>query len=387
MNTNLFDYPLPERLIAQRPTDRRDESRLLVVDRKTRTVTHRHFRDLPEYLHAGDTLFRNNAAVIPARLHATRPTGGMVECLLLRPAADTTGLPAEATRSTSQIKCPPSPSLRRTASALASLGEGWWCLLRPGKKLPVGATFGLAGIFTGTVREKTNDGLARVAFVTTDGDILAVANRIGDMPLPPYITGHDNAAARAVDRERYQTVYADRGHQVAAAAPTAGLHFTPELLAQVASQGVTFADLTLHVGLGTFRPITTDRVEDHAIHREIYEIPVATQQALFGAKGRRIAVGTTSVRSIEDFLSSHPAPTDRDHLAEAAIFIYPPREFRGVDALITNFHQPRSTLLCLVSAFLTPGSADGIAWLKEIYAAAVAREYRFFSYGDAILIL
>ena len=365
MKTDLFDYPLPERLIAQRPTDRRDDSRLLVVDRKTRAVAHRLFRDLPEYLRAGDTLFRNNAAVIPARLHATRPTGGQVECLLLRPALGTHGL---------------------SSVASAEVDE-WWCLLRPGKKLPVGATFGLADTFTATVREKTDDGLARVAFATTEGDILTVANRIGEMPLPPYITDRDNDPARAIDRERYQTVYADRGHQVAVAAPTAGLHFTPGLLAQIAAQDVAFADLTLHVGLGTFRPIATDEIEDHPIHREVYELPAATQQALFGAKGRRIAVGTTSVRTIEDYLSRAGSPALQDSIAEAGIYIYPPRDFRGVDALITNFHQPRSTLLCLVSAFLTPGSTDGIGWLKEIYADAIAQEYRFFSYGDAMLIL
>ncbi len=352
--TDLFDYPLPDRLIAQRPAQRRDESRLLVVDRPSRRLAHRHFRDLPEYLRAGDILFRNNAAVIPARLHAVRPTGGRVECLLLRPA--------------------PTP------------GE-WWCLLRPGRKLPVGATFGTAAAFTGTVKEKSADGLARVAFETEDGDIIAVANRIGEMPLPPYITGHDNAEAHRLDRERYQTVYADRAHQVAAAAPTAGLHFTPELLARIAAQGVACADLTLHVGLGTFRPIATDRIEDHVIHREVYEVPAATQRALFAPARRRIAVGTTSVRSIEDFLARHDAPRDDDYLGEAGIYLYPPCTFRGVDALITNFHQPRSTLLCLVSAFLTPGSTDGIAWLKEIYAEAVAREYRFLSYGDAMLIL
>ena len=354
MKTDLFDYPLPEHLIAQQPADRRDESRLLVVHRATRAVEHRHFRDLPEYLRDGDCLFRNNAAVIPARLHAARPTGGHVECLLLRPAA--------------------------------AAGE-WWCLLRPGKKLPVGATFGLDGLFSGTVREKRDDGLVRVAFVTAEADILAVANRIGEMPLPPYITERENDAARRVDRERYQTVYADRGHQVAAAAPTAGLHFTPELLASLAGQGVACADLTLHVGLGTFRPIMTENIADHAIHREVYEIGASTQEALFATKGRRVAVGTTSVRTIEDFLSRHQAPTGGDFLGEAGLFIYPPREFRGVDGLITNFHQPRSTLLCLVSAFLAPGSTDGIAWLKEIYADAVAREYRFFSYGDAMLIL
>ena len=373
LSTDLFDYPLPERLIAQQPTQRRDESRLLVVDRASRTLAHRHFRDLPEYLKAGDTLFRNNAAVIPARLHATRPTGGQVECLLLRPAV-------------------PGPGSQPSALS-PQLSEQWWCLLRPGKKLPVGATFGIDGVFTGIVREKTDDGPARVAFDVREGDILAVANRIGEMPLPPYIAGRENDPARAVDRERYQTVYADRGHQVAAAAPTAGLHFTPELIDRITGQGVAFADLTLHVGLGTFRPIAAERIEDHAIHREVYEMPLRTQQALFQPPGRRIAVGTTSVRSVEDFLSAHSAPTALSlskgipHMAEASIFIYPPRTFRGIDALVTNFHQPRSTLLCLVSAFLAPGSTDGIAWLKEIYAEAVAREYRFFSYGDAMLIL
>ena len=162
------------------------------------------------------------------------------------------------------------------------------------------------------------------------------------------------------------------------------------LLALVAT-GARAAEVTLHVGLGTFKPIDASNVEDHAIHRELYELPVATQRALFpatrSATGRRIAVGTTTVRSVEDFLSKHTAPLDHPHFAEAGIFIYPPRTFAGVDALITNFHQPRSTLLCLVSSFLTPGSTDGIDWLKEIYAEAIAREYRFFSYGDAMLIL
>ena len=380
LNTDLFDYPLPERLIAQQPAQRRDESRLLVVDRTTRRLEHRHFRDLPGYLRPGDTLFRNNAAVIPARLHATRPTGGAIECLLLRPAASNAQPPIPNAR-------PSGSSSHPQVSGLKSQVSDWWCLLRPGKKLPVGATFGLAGAFTGTVQEKTEDGLARVSFTTTDGDIVAVANRFGEMPLPPYITGHDSAEAHRLDRERYQTVYADRGHQVAAAAPTAGLHFTPELLATIAAQGVACADLTLHVGLGTFRPISAERIEDHAIHREVYEVPGATQRALFARAGRRIAVGTTSVRSIEDYLSRYEAPAAGDFIGEAGLFIYPPRTFRGVDALITNFHQPRSTLLCLVSAFLTPGSTDGIAWLKEIYAEAVAREYRFFSYGDAMLIL
>jgi S-adenosylmethionine:tRNA ribosyltransferase-isomerase len=268
----------------------------------------------------------------------------------------------------------------------------WWCLIRPGKKLPVGATFAHDDDFTGTVLAKDAEGAGLIRFTTPkDDSITAVANRLGDVPLPPYIERNGNPADRPHDLERYQTVYANRARQVAVAAPTAGLHFTPELLTTLTAQGVTAAEITLHVGLGTFKPIMSATVEEHAIHREIYELPVATQHAIFPAtrptNSRRIAVGTTSVRSIEDFLSRHDAPLAHTHVAEAGIFIYPPRTFRGVDALITNFHQPRSTLLCLVSAFLTPGSADGIAWLREIYAEAIAREYRFFSYGDAMLIV
>jgi S-adenosylmethionine:tRNA ribosyltransferase-isomerase len=365
---DLFDYPIPAHLIAQTPVARRDQSRLLVVDRATRSLAHRTFADLPEYLRAGDTLFRNNAAVLPARLHARRPTGGQVECFLLRPSAD---------------------------------DRTWRCLIRPGKKLPVGATFAEpGGAFSAQITAREPDGSAIVRFITrNDEPITAIANHLGDVPLPPYITRRDDDSPaehetqRARDLERYQTVYADRARQVAVAAPTAGLHFTPELLAQLAAEGIHFADITLHVGLGTFKPITTANVEEHGIHREIYEIPAATQRALFPPlAGRRVAVGTTSVRAIEDFLSQHDAPAaagmaqGASHIAEAAIFIYPPRTFRGVDALITNFHQPRSTLMCLVAAFLTPGSLDGIAWLREIYAEAIAREYRFFSYGDAMLI-
>jgi S-adenosylmethionine:tRNA ribosyltransferase-isomerase len=355
--TALFDYELPAHLIAQTPAARRDASRLLVVDRSARSVSHHRFSDLPQFLRAGDTLFRNNAAVLPARLFAQRPTGGAVECFLTRPE------PAR--------------------------GENvWWCLVRPGKKLPVGATFAHDLEFQGEVLEKNADGGALIRFTIPSGEaVTALANRLGEVPLPPYITRENPADARAQDMERYQTVYADRARQVAVAAPTAGLHFTPELLAQLTEAGIGAADVTLHVGLGTFKPIMTDTVEEHAIHRELYELPVSTQRALFSPTGRRIAVGTTSVRTLEDFLDHHSAPLDQPYLAEAGIFIYPPRTFRGVDALITNFHQPRSTLLCLVSAFLTPGSADGIAWLKEIYVDAIAREYRFFSYGDAMLIV
>ena len=359
LRTDLFDYELPARLIAQTPAARRDQSRLLVVDRTAHAISHHIFADLPRFLRAGDTLFRNTAAVLPARLQARRPSGGAVECFLLRPE------PARG-------------------------DETWWCLVKPGRRLAAGATFaGGEGAFTGEILEKTSEGAALVRFTTRGGEPLtAVAGRCGEVPLPPYIARRGDAGERARDRERYQTVYADPARTVAVAAPTAGLHFTPELLAALAAQGVGTADLTLHVGLGTFRPITAETVEEHRIHREVYELPAAAQRALFPPRtGRRVAVGTTTVRSIEDFLEGHAAPLDRAHVAEATAFIYPPREFRGVDALITNFHQPRSTLLCLVAAFLAPGSGDGIGWLREIYAEAVAREYRFFSYGDAMLIL
>lgn len=361
---DLFDYDLPPRLIAQTPAARRDHSRLLIVDRSRRTLEHRTFGDLPQYLRAGDTLFRNNAAVLPARLHAQRPTGGHVECFLLRPLAD-----------------------ERT----------WRCLVKPGRRLAVGATFRHpTGVFSGEIIAREADGSAVVRFTTEGGEpITEIANQHGDVPLPPYIardeiSGAGREAQRTHDLERYQTVYANRTRQVAVAAPTAGLHFTSELDAALASQGVQFADVTLHVGLGTFKPITTETIEAHAIHHEIYEIPGATQRVLFPPRpGRRIAVGTTTVRTVEDFLATHatPLPENQSFLGEASIFIYPPREFHGVDALITNFHQPRSTLLCLVAAFLAPGSIHGIAWLQEIYREAIAREYRFFSYGDAMLIL
>jgi S-adenosylmethionine:tRNA ribosyltransferase-isomerase len=362
--TDLFDYSLPAHLIAQTPAERRDRSRLLVVDRRTRSLSHHTFADLPQFLSTGDLLFRNNAAVLPARLHAVRPTGGQVECFLLRPEEEETI---------------------------------WRCLVKPGRRLGVGARFAATdGGFAAEILRKEADGSAVVRFSTASGEsIRAVANRVGDVPLPPYIMRADgtpaaHAAQRGRDLERYQTVYADAARQVAVAAPTAGLHFTTELLAQLAELGVRSIDLTLHVGLGTFKPIATETVEAHAIHRELYEIPPTAQRALFPpSTGRRVAVGTTSVRTIEDFLATHSAPVPQNEtcFAEAGLFIFPPFTFRGVDALITNFHQPRSTLLCLVAAFLTPGSTNGIGWIREIYHEAIAREYRFFSYGDAMLIL
>ncbi|HEX2099428.1 MAG TPA: tRNA preQ1(34) S-adenosylmethionine ribosyltransferase-isomerase QueA, partial [Candidatus Synoicihabitans sp.] len=305
-------------------------------------------------------VFRNNAAVLPARLRARRPTGGEVECLLLRPHANP-----------------------------ASTREAWWCLVRPGRRLPIGATFSLDDAFTGTVLEKQADGTTLVEFSTVPGTTLTdIAHRHGVVPLPPYIErAEPDPAQRAADLERYQTVYADRSRAVAVAAPTAGLHFTPELLQTLETRGVQFAEVTLHVGLGTFRPIATATVDEHQIHRELYELSTATQAAIADRSRRHVAVGTTSVRALEDFAGREPARRPAPYQAEAQLFIRPPYAFRAVDALITNFHQPRSTLLCLVAAFLAPESTDGIRWLHEIYAEAIAREYRFFSYGDAMLIL
>lgn len=371
MDTALFNYPLPPERIAQTPAEPRDSARLLVVERATRRVRHHIFRELPELLPPGTRLFRNHAAVFKARLRLCRETGGELECLLLHP---------DLTR--------------------AGGGEVWWCLLKPGKKYAVGATFGAAGVFTATVLEKQADGRVLARFDTVDtGGVLAVAERLGDVPLPPYIrrAGVETAAEKLRDAASYQTVYADPAKKIAAAAPTAGLHFTPAVLAALATRGVATHEFALRVGLGTFRPIATEQVEAHVIHREWYEIPTATRAALAAPGGPRLAVGTTTLRAVEDYLGKNPMAASgrlgaaslpqQPWLAEADIFIYPPREFAGAEMLLTNFHLPRSTLLCLVSAFLAPGATDGIPWLKEIYAEAGARGYRFYSFGDAMLIL
>jgi len=391
MDAALFDYLLPPGCIAQQPANPRDSSRLLVVERSTRRVTHHIFRDLPDLLPPGARLFRNNASVLKGRLHFPRPSGASGECLLLHPhlAAD-------------------------------PRGQTWWCLLKPGRKLLPGSVFGEPRSFSASVLEKHPDGRCLVRFDIPGGvSVTDLADRLGEPPLPPYIhrAGH-SSTQQARDAASYQTVYADPAKKIAAAAPTAGLHFTPALLAALAVRGVPMHDLALRVGLDTFRPINADRLEDHLIHREWYEIPAATRLAVAAPGGPRLAVGTTTLRALEDYFSktaatstkptqvgtplrgvrdlsfsSNSKPETRNSklnepwLSEAALFIYPPRAFAGADLLLTNFHLPRSTLLCLVSAFLAPGSTGGIAWLKELYADALARGYRFFSYGDAMLIL
>ncbi|ADE54771.1 tRNA preQ1(34) S-adenosylmethionine ribosyltransferase-isomerase QueA [Coraliomargarita akajimensis] len=361
MDASLFDFHLPNECIAQEPAATRDASRLMVINRSTREVNHVHFADIGGFLPTNARFFRNNAAVLKARIYGQRPSGGKVECLLLQPAED----------------------------ALT-----WWCLLRPGKKAAQ-TGFEMDGEYRAEVLEAGSNGNYKVRFhLERNETVTDLSERLGIMPLPPYIAREQDDPRRAADNERYQTVYADYAKRVAVAAPTAGLHFTPELIDQLSQAGAEFHDLTLQVGIGTFHPIQVEQIEDHNIHHEWYEIPSAAFQSLQdSSSGPRVAVGTTSVRSIEDALSrtqqspeSCLTPTGSVQ-AEADIFIYPPAKFAAVDHMITNFHLPKSTLLCLVSAFLTPGSTDGIDWLKELYADAIARKYRFYSYGDAMLIL
>lgn len=355
METALFDYPLPESAIAQLPTQRREESRLLVVDRETRMISHHHFYDLPDILPEGIHFFRNNVSVLKARIYAKRPTGGNVECLLLRP----------------------------TENSLE-----WWVLLKPGRKLPVGSTFHIENIFSAQVLEKKDSGEFLVRFTLLKHDnVIALSDAFGQMPLPPYIERQMKDERENLDESRYNTVYSDPKQKVAAAAPTAGLHFSNSVIENLISKNHQFHNLALHIGLGTFQPIKSEKIEEHEIHTEFYEIPASTQKALEDNPGKRLAIGTTSMRAIEDFYRKRTHSQKDAFLSEANIFIYPPETFQGIDHLITNFHLPKSTLLCLISAFLTPGSTEGIKWVKEIYAEALKNDYRFFSYGDAMLIL
>ena len=332
-------YDLPERLIAQTPLERRDGSRLLALDKTTGAMDHRHFYDLPEYLRPGDCMVLNDSRVIPARLIGTRPTGGAAEVLLLR-----------------------------------DMGEGRWeCLVRPGKKLRDGAQiiFG-DGELTGRVEAVLPDG-NRVVRFSYEGIFLEVLERLGRVPLPPYIK------EQLDDPERYQTVYSV--HPGSAAAPTAGLPFTPELLDRIRAMGVDVRFVTLHVGLGTFRPVKAENVEDHEMHSEYCTVPVETAEAVNRARaagGRVVSVGTTSCRTLESFTGEDGLL--RPESGWTDIFIYPGYKFKCVDALVTNFHLPGSTLVMLVSALA------GRENILNAYAEAVRREYRFFSFGDAMFI-
>lgn len=355
-----FDYNLPKEAIAQVPASRRDQSRLLLVNRATGQVADHLFKELPDLLPKMADLFRNDVKVIKARLSGRRPGGGEVECLLLHPSG-------------------------------GYEGKEWWCLLKPGKKLPAGSTFESTDFYMAEVLEKNEDGAVLVRFdLKQHNNLTALAEAIGVMPLPPYIQ-RGELDEDYLDNERYQTVYANPQKPYAVAAPTAGLHFTDQVIERMRESGHRFHDLTLHVGLGTFKPIQSEMVEHHLMHKEYYEIPQATRTAMNNRTNNKLklAVGTTSLRAMEDYYRytrRHPDTGEGTYGKDAEIFIFPPDYFT-TDALLTNFHLPRSTLLCLVSAFLTPGSTDGIAWLKQLYAAALKRNYRFYSYGDAMLIL
>lgn len=350
MRTGDFHYELPPELIAQAPAAQRDQSRMMVLDRAERTTRLRAFQDLPMFLRAGDLLVMNNSRVIPARLRATKqPTGSAVEMLLVE----------------------------------ENSVNDWWVMLRPGKRVRPGTVLALPNGIEAMVIEKNEEGHGRLRFSGT-ADILAAAEEFGEVPLPPYIEREQ--APGPNDRERYQTVYA--GPKGSVAAPTAGLHFTPSMLEQLnAGWGVEIAHVTLHVGLGTFAPVKAASLEEHKMHSERYELNQEAADKVRAAKargGRVVAVGTTSLRVLESVAAEHGEI--RPASGRTRLFVYPPREFRAVDALLTNFHLPESTLLMLVSAFASPGRLDGREWIMEAYAAAVRARFRFFSYGDAMLI-
>ena len=339
MDVKDFYYNLPEELIAQVPIQKRDESRLLVLDRENETIEHKIFKDILDYLKPGDCLVRNNTKVLPARIYGKKETGANVEFLLLN-----------------NIE-----------------GDIWESIVRPGNKLHVGTKviFG-DGLLIAEILEVMEGGTRKVKF-TYNGIFNEILDQIGLMPLPPYI--HEELK----EKDRYQTVYAK--YQGSAAAPTAGLHFTDELLDKIKEKGVEIANVTLHVGIGTFRPVKVEKIEDHHMHTEHYYIKPEDAEKINKAKqngGRIISVGTTSCRVLESVANEQGLVKEVE--GDTNIFIYPGYKFKCVDALITNFHLPESTLLMLVSALA------GKDYIMKAYAEAVENKYRFFSFGDAMFI-
>ena len=340
MKTSDFYYDLPEELIAQTPLERRDGSRLMVLDRETGALEHRHFFDLPDYLRPGDCLVLNDSRVLPARLLGHRvPSGGAVEVLLLK-----------------------------------DKGDGVWeCLTKPGRKTKAGTELSFGdGALTATVLEALDTGNRLIRF-HYQGIFLEILEQLGKMPLPPYIK------EELEDGERYQTVYSRVNGS--AAAPTAGLHFTKGLLEQIAAKGVSIAYVTLHVGLGTFRPVKAEEITDHHMHAEFCMISAETAELLNRTKeqgGRIVCVGTTSCRTLESFADAQGRFSETSGWTD--IFIYPGYRFKAMDALVTNFHLPESTLVMLVSAFA------GREHVLNAYRTAVQERYRFFSFGDAMFI-
>lgn len=340
MKTSDFYYDLPEELIAQTPVEPRNSSRLMVLPRNGGKIEHKHFYDLPEFLKPGDCLVLNNTRVLPARLYGTREdTGAVVEFVLLRQHGN----------------------------------KLWECLAGPGKKAKTGYKFRFSDKLTATVTDVLEDGNRMIEFAC-EGDFFAVLDEVGQMPLPPYIK------EKLKDKERYQTVYSkDAG---SAAAPTAGLHFTKEMLENIRAMGVNIAYVTLHVGLGTFRPVKVEDVTQHKMHTEHYYIPGEAAKTINDTRkngGRVICVGTTSCRTVESCAKKYGEI--KECSGDTDIFIYPGFEFKCMDGLITNFHLPESTLIMLVSAFA------GYDNVMNAYNTAVKERYRFFSFGDAMLIL
>jgi S-adenosylmethionine:tRNA ribosyltransferase-isomerase len=361
MRTADFDFELPPELIAQAPAPTRDASRLLVLHRESGRIEHRQFREVLEFFRPGEVLVFNNSRVIPARLRGRNAvSGGRFEIFLLEENAT----------------------------------NDWWAMVRPGKRARVSAEIilseaGKSGDVRATVLEKNVEGHSRLRFSGTK-NIFEELNRLGEVPLPPYIHrdhGAPDSDTTRFDRERYQTVFAQPPGSVAA--PTAGLHFTESLLDAIRARGVQICFVTLHVGLGTFLPVKAESLAEHTMHEERYELSAETARVINDAKreGRRvIAVGTTSVRVLENVAAergSELLPCS----GRTRIFIYPPRDFKIVDALLTNFHLPCSTLLMLISAFATPGEMRGREMILSTYAEAIRERYRFFSYGDAMLIV
>ncbi len=340
MKVSDFNYDLPERLIAQHPSLKRDESRLMVLNREKQTIEDKVFKDVIDYLNPGDCLVRNNTKVIPARLYGRKETGANVEFLLLKRIHDDT----------------------------------WEVIVRPGRKLLKGAKviFG-DGILEATIDDVLENGNRLVTF-KYEGIFNEILDQIGLMPLPPYIK------EKLKDKDRYQTVYAK--YDGSAAAPTAGLHFTEELLEKIRQKGVEIANVTLHVGIGTFRPVKVENVEEHDMHSEHYYIKKEDADKINNAKknGKRIiSVGTTSCRALESIADESGFVKETE--GDTSIFIYPGYKFKCIDSLITNFHLPESTLVMLVSALA------GKDFILKAYKEAVEKEYRFFSFGDAMIIL
>lgn len=335
MKTSEFDFHIPDELIAHEPAKKRDASRLMVLDRARQTIEHRHFSDLVDYLLPGDLLVVNDTKVIPANLVGRKADGSAKVEVLLAKLID------------------PAKNI-------------WECLVKPGKRLSVGSSvvFG-DGQAAGTVLEKTDSGEQIIQFA---GDLEGFMKRSGEIPLPPYINDPGDRTEELT--ARYQTVYAKK--EGASASPTAGLHFTPELLARAQAKGVGVAHVTLHTGLATFKPIYADNVEDHKMYSEHYEVSAETIEAIKKAK-RIVAVGTTSVRTLESL--------SQGRAGETKLFIYPGYKFKAVNAMVTNFHWPRTSLILLVSAFA------GKEFIMRAYREAVEHKYRFFSFGDAMLIL